>query len=167
MRDDILLHYGKKGMKWGVRKARETIKDYVKKYNAKTIVKLDKYHEKNKDKRLYKSLYKDGKRIYNSNHHAAVAYARNQKHAMGMMATGLGLMALGTHTGASATANAAAMGSHYARKFARYATSPENIRRSKNIIQFMKGSKLRYADVSKYKDIINPKNAKKLGGLLR
>lgn len=81
--DEVLLHYGKKGMKWGVRKRvsvgakkvkkgvkafvkdyKKSSKEYHKKVAKREKADLESYHEKNKHKKGYQRLYKKFKSPY-------------------------------------------------------------------------------------------------------
>lgn len=165
--DEVIQHFGVKGMKWGVKRAksqlskagkgvRNHLRAKAKKKNDRLIKIADKYHEKNKNKRIYKRQYernlkrfeKRGK--YKDPHRRAVLQTRrdvaNAKRAI--------LYSL-TPIAAPVVAKGTVVGLKYAGAAYRKTMTPSNVIAGKNILQAMKNSPVRYADVSKYKDIID------------
>lgn len=156
--EDILQHYGKKGMKWGVRKRiqetgrniNRSLNERRAKKNAKLKERLNAYHDKRKGEKKYQSQYNQAIRRYkdkDKGHLRAVARVRqattqNRVNNLALTAAILSPTLIGL--GNMATSSA--------RKFA---TNPENIRRGKNIILAMKRSKFRYADAAKFTRGVN------------
>lgn len=141
--DDILLHFGKKGMKWGVRKA---IKGHVKKRKAKQKATLDKYHEKKKGKKTYTRMYNKNFKKTKGNHYKSVRNTRNVIRARNRSAA-IKIVA--------ATAPIAIKhGSVIVKSMHGMATSPQAVRTGKNIIQAAKRSPIRYVDGRKMTNVI-------------
>jgi hypothetical protein len=144
--DDVIKHYGKKGMKWGVRKkVTKAIKGHITKRNKKEKAKLEKYHEKKKNSARYKKLY--NKTNSKKSHLARVREVRNYEKTLNtVIAANIGI-----HAGPAIAAGGAIV----ARKAHKIVTDPENIRRGKNLILAMKREKYRYANASKFKNGVN------------
>lgn len=147
--DDILEHAGVKGMKWGVVKTRAVngIKTHIKKSNAKSRVKDEKFHEKKKNNKAYKKVYNSNLKKSKGNHKTAIAKTRKQynqkKRILAMTVTAKTLPAAVT-TGKIIVAASKA-----------YAKSPQGIRKGKNIVNAMKGNPLRYVDGAAMRNVVN------------
>ena len=69
-----LQHAGVKGMKWGVRKKiADKVKDFRTKQAAKKVVKADKMYNRSKDKSVYKKLYANNLKKYQTPEKAKMA----------------------------------------------------------------------------------------------
>lgn len=139
-------------MKWGVRqKIANTVKARQRKVNKRYNEVADKYHEKNKNKKVYKKHYQRNLKIARGNHRRAVMNTRSEIRNVKMaIAFSVASIASSKNARIGAAGLASLSGVAY-----RKVASPENIRRGKNVILAMKKSPVRYADVSKYKDIID------------
>lgn len=164
--DNTLQHYGVLGMKWGKRKGKLTnnpvdkavralqtkrfrkdrpnpvdkaLRSMVDKSNKKKSAAAAKYHDKNKNKGVYKKLYsKNLKRFegkHDDAHTKAVIETRRQ------IGKTKALLAVGAMVAA--------------RSAYQKTVTPENIKRGKNVILAAKRSPIRYTDASKYKDVID------------
>lgn len=147
--DEIMLHAGVKGMKWGVVKTRavKSIKGHIKKSNAKSRVKDEKFHEKKKNNKKYKKVYNANLKAAKGNHKKAIARTRSayvqRKRVMALTVTAKTLPAAVT-TGKIIVAASKA-----------YAKSPQGIRKGKNIVNAMKGNPLRYVDGAAMRNVVN------------
>lgn len=156
MTTDILQHHGVKGMKWGVKKARNAVsttsKSALKKINKireNSNAKIDAYHNANKNKRYYKLSYNTYKTHARGNtqqkHRTAVRAAR--------MDTRMSKALLTSAAASAAMTNKTVRDNVY--KVARKATSPEAVRMGKNIMQAVKRSPIRYVDGKQMKNVVN------------
>lgn len=134
--DDVLQHFGVKGMRWGVLRPR--IATSVKTRKAHTKASLEKFHESNQNKKSYKKAYKKYSKR-SKDHLTAVKKAR--KHVVQSRAKKINFA---LKTAAVLTPLAA-----------RQLTKPENIRRGKNLYEAFKGSPIRYVDGSKFTNVVD------------
>lgn len=158
--NDHLQHHGVKGMKWGVRRARKALSSAGKstakalnKARDKHRSKVDAYHEKNKNKTMYKLSYNHHKRsakgkTAEDKHRWAVRSAR----AEAKMNKALLTSAAATGLMTSKTVRNTVYG------LAKKATSPEAVRLGKNIVQAAKRSPVRYVDGKTLKNVVNMTN---------
>lgn len=138
--DDILLHFGVKGMKWGVvrSKIQKAGRAYNRKQSDKRKAANAKYHEKRKSRPSYKAAYKTQLKRTKGDHEKAVTILRTQNAKQKRALIGMTLV----QTSPFLIKN----GKKLARKAAKAAANPENIRRGKNIVQALKRSPIRYVD---------------------
>jgi hypothetical protein len=150
--NDNLQHYGILGMKWGRRKlANHPIDMAVKALTKQRKPKwknnpvdraarsiANKHHEKNKNKRLYGALYNRNLKRYGN---------YNDPHTKAVLVTGKQVAQIKATIAVGAAVAATAL---YAK-----AVSPDTIRSGKNFILAMKRSPIRYADTSKFKNVID------------
>jgi hypothetical protein len=143
--EDILQHHGVKGMHWG---ARKRIQAVVKAHRARQNQKILDYHEKNKNKKLYKRLYNFNSRRYAS-HLAAARKTKEQVHRVHKQRATLAT-AVAIHV-AAANYHHLAKG---AKVIGKAAQNPDNIRRAKNVVQAIKRSPIRYVDGKAMKNVV-------------
>lgn len=144
--EETLQHHGVKGMHWGTRKR---IQQVVKAHRARQNEAVLKYHEKNKNKKLYSRLYNMNSKRYKTHLAAAkktvsqIREVRKQQIGLGISAAGLAAPHLAPHI--AKAANAVNKAAH----------NPDNIRKAKNVVQALKNSPIRYVDGKKMKNVIN------------
>lgn len=141
--DDIVQHYGVKGMRWGVRRTKAQLqkaaKGHIKRRNAKERKKLDDYHEKKMAKNDgYVRAYKHLREKKNTKHYAAVRKIRD-----GAIAQRNNLLGQAAVIASPFIMNRGAIA---AKQLYNFSTDPVNVRRGKNIVQAVKRSPLRYVD---------------------
>jgi hypothetical protein len=142
--DDIIKHYGVKGMKWGKRTKSE------KSGNKTKERKIDEYHNKNSKRAVYSKLYNTNVKRGKS-HHKAASLAKKQIRVANtvMAAYAMSVYAPGITRGITN------IGKATVREAYKAATSPGAIRVGKNIVQAAKRSPIRYADASKFKNVVD------------
>lgn len=168
--DGTLKHWGVKGMKWGVRrsdkqlaKARgnkpkkslkkrigDVARARIRKKTAQMTKIADKYHEKHKNKGVYKRQYERNLKKTKGDHRKAVLQTRND-----IRNAQTAVLRSTSPIWGPAVAKGAVLGLRYAGSAYRSVATPSNIIKGKNVIMAMKNSPIRYADISKYKDIID------------
>lgn len=144
--NDILQHHGTKGMHWGVRKRIQAV---VKAHRARQNKQILAYHDKHKNKKLYKRLYQ----IQSKRHKTHLAAARKAQQQVKAIQTQRAKLAMGAATmAAPVIATHLAKGAQAVNKAVH---NPDNIRRGKNLVQAIKRSPIRYVDGSKMKNVVN------------
>lgn len=145
--EDILLHYGVKGMKWGV--VRSKIQKTVKARRAKQNKKVLERHEKLKNNKTYKKLHAQNSKRYKTE----LGAARQSQRQLAEIRRNKTALALAVAT--KATILSAPLILKGMDSVADAARNPDNIRRAKNVVQAMKRSPIRYVDGKKMKNVIN------------
>jgi hypothetical protein len=144
--EETLQHHGVKGMHWGVRKK---VQRMVKAHRAKQNKKVLDYHEKNKNKKLYKKVYEMHSKRYKT-HLAAARKTKDHVQSIHKQRA-LAATALAVHV-AAANSHHIAKGAKAVGKAAR---NPENIRKAKNVVQAIKRSPIRYVNGAAMKNVVN------------
>ena len=161
-----LKHYGVKGMKWGVRKARDVVRtqkakhaERVKKYDANVKAKAEAHYEKNKNKRSYKRMHasnlKELERKHKNNPSKDVKtlakiQTRREFREIKTRKAIAGALIVSQLVQADIL-----YGENRTGKFVNKMMSPDNIRSGKNIMQAAKRSPVRYVDGKKIKNVVN------------
>lgn len=161
--EEVLQHHGVKGMKWGVRKLTDTINKRTTKRIARLKEGADKYHEKNKNKRVYKKLYSRNLKKFEKR------YANKPGKDADMMAklaarehirkVKLGKINAGITLASYAAVADSTMGRNYTGRLLKKVTSPEAIRAGKNVINAIKRSPVRNVDGASFTNVVNMVNA--------
>lgn len=145
--EETLLHFGVKGMHWGVRKK---VSKMVKNHRAKRNKRVLDAHEKlNKKNKTYKKLYAHNSKRYKTHLGAArkslVQLNQINKQRIGLAITAASLAA--PHVLPHVAKGASILG--------KAAQNPDNIRKAKNVAQALKRSPIRYVDGKMMKNVIN------------